>query len=486
MNLGLIVSFLAPALAGAAVTHGIWRRDARPDAPGDPRAGQLLVIALALPLGLGLCSCLFFLWLVVFGSPGAGFAVTELIVAAGLAVMLLRGGRARTVVSASTDRLANGAATVGAIARLLPYAVAAAGVCALAGFAITWLRNPHGEWDAWMTWNLGARFLFRGGEQWTLAFSDVLRHPDYPLLLQGSVARVWYYVGSDTAAAPGAIGFVFTAATVALTWSAVALLRSRSQAHLAALALLGTTFLVLHGASQYADVPVGFFFLAAVVLFWLHDWHPEANGFVVLAGVMAGLGGWTKNEGLLFLPALAAARCAAVWRLGGLRRSVREMTWFALGAVPVLLIVLYFKLQLAPSNYLFSPEDHGIEATLGRLLDWGRYRFLAGALITELRTFGDTRLAGPIWVVAAYLLCAGAVRRPIGEPALRMTFVTACLIAVGHFLVLLIAPGDMPRLVNASLNRLLLQLWPVVVFTCFMAAAALGERGQAALVPEQR
>jgi hypothetical protein len=40
----------------------------------------------------------------------------------------------------------------------------------------------------------------------------------------------------------------------------------------------------------------------------------------------------------------------------------------------------------------------------------------------------------------------------------------------GYVLVLVTAPDDFLRLLNRSVDRLLLQLWPTLVFTCFMIA----------------
>ncbi len=51
---------------------------------------------------------------------------------------------------------------------------------------------------------------------------------------------------------------------IGLASSTLGLLRSPSQGLLAGIVLLGTPFLIRHGASQYADVPLSFFFLATL------------------------------------------------------------------------------------------------------------------------------------------------------------------------------------------------------------------------------
>ncbi|MBN2438901.1 MAG: hypothetical protein JXL20_09920, partial [Deltaproteobacteria bacterium] len=58
-------------------------------------------------------------------------------------------------------------------------------IASLGSFIFAFLKEPHGKWDAWLIWNMHARFLFRGGEHWRDAFASGLdwSHWDYPLLL---------------------------------------------------------------------------------------------------------------------------------------------------------------------------------------------------------------------------------------------------------------------------------------------------------------
>jgi hypothetical protein len=38
-----------------------------------------------------------------------------------------------------------------------------------AAMVVHYTRAPNGEWDAWAIWNQKARFLLRGGHDWTQA-----------------------------------------------------------------------------------------------------------------------------------------------------------------------------------------------------------------------------------------------------------------------------------------------------------------------------
>src|SRR5438128_7423421 len=110
----------------------------------------------------------------------------------------------------------------------------------------------------------------------------------------------------------------FTFGSMGLAYGSLTLLRSRGQGLLAGIVLLGTPFLIKHGASQYADVPLGFFFLATLVLFSLREREAgDRNGLPALAGLMAGLAAWTKNEGSFFVLVVLVARIIAVPRGSG-------------------------------------------------------------------------------------------------------------------------------------------------------------------------
>jgi hypothetical protein len=428
----------------------------------------ILLGSLAVALGLGVSSCFYFLWLLIFGPGTPGLALVELgLLACIISIVLLVSKRAAHSPCApvgvpNADPRAP---------RLLFWGFAFACVCALGAFLAISLRNPHGEWDAWMTWNTLARFIFRGGDNWRMMFSDSssLRHPDYPLLVPSLVARGWRYASSELPVVPILLAMIFTFVTVALVCSALAVLRMRSQGLLAGLMLVSTPFFITHGASQYADVPVGLYLTATLVLLCLHDrYGASTKGFLLLAGLAAGLAAWTKNEGLLFLIALAVARSVAVGPVQGWRIHGREMRVFATGLLPVLLIIIFFKLQIAPSNDLISSSSQGMQSTVDRLMDSQRYTYIAKNFATMILAFGSNGFVSAGWLLLTYLVCIGLKRGNENTPGVRTGLLTLALMLGGHVIVYLTAPNDMPRLLESSLERILLQLWPGVLFIYFM------------------
>ena len=171
----LVAGTLVSLLAGLGLASRVCV--ARVSIPGTP---ALLLTSLATGMGLGVSACAFFVWLALFGPPSYGFAAAEfLVVGLVAAVAWRRLTRLPWLSARPVDRL--GWAWRGAV--IISIVVAAAS-CIVRAVSL-----PHGFWDAFMTWNVAARFLFRGESHWQDAFSPSFRHPDYPLLVPGAVAR---------------------------------------------------------------------------------------------------------------------------------------------------------------------------------------------------------------------------------------------------------------------------------------------------------
>jgi hypothetical protein len=199
-----------------------------------------------------------------------------------------------------------------------------------------------------------------------------------------------------------------------------------------------------------------------------------------MAGVAAGLVAWTKNEGLLILFVLILVRFFVVAAgEDGWKGAVKQILWLMAGLVPVLLVVAVFKMHLAPSTDLFI--DQNIQKIWVRLTDLQRYKAILYAYIHTGLTFTqgipDIRtgfrlnlgIAG-IVLLAVYLFLSGiSVERKEKGNILCVLIFT--LITLGsYFAVYLITPHDLDWHLTTSLNRLLLQLWPTIIFITFMAA----------------
>lgn len=432
-------------------------------------AGRIAALSLGTGIGFGLASAATFALLFIAGPSPAAIIITDSSI---LLITALFYVRHRSGLSG----LASGPALQQPAPNSRGLCVLAAGfivisIAAVYLFTSISLFLPEGYADAWGIWNLRARFLYRGGEGWQSVFSPLVTHSEYPYLVSASVFRGWCYAGRESVLAPILLGGIFTFAIPLLLLAAMAHIRSPIQGMLASLLLLGMPYFIYQGAGQYADTPLAFFILATLILVALHDRAGAASPrLLVCAGLAAGLACWTKNEGLLFLFALMSARVLSALLLHRTKNFGADMLYFALGLLPVLLVLVYFKIQ-APFNDLFSPSYSRLAAIASHLLSGSRYLYVLQKFIEQGLTF-HRFIVSPLPVLALYLLCMGARVQPQDRNFLLTAALCLCIMAVGYFFIYVITPRDLEWHIRTSLNRLLLHLWPAVVLVFFLIAKA--------------
>jgi hypothetical protein len=428
--------------------------------------GAIVLGSVSYGLSVGLGSCLYFGWLVRGRSDLADYRIFE--GAAWALVALLALGWALAARQRRREPLWTPLApsSWSRVHFALATGMAAATLCQIVMFALFYRIAPHGIEDAISIWNLRARFFFRGGEHWTDGFSPINWHGDYPLLLPCEVARSWTWANGESTLIPALLALSFPLATLALLTGSLGLLRGPSQGLLAGLVLLGHGYFFETAASQLADVPLAFFVLLAIVSLALayHEASSVRHRFVALAGLSAGLAAWTKNEGLLYLLILPA--CRMIFRAGQRSRwqQVSEVSAYSLGALPIVLLIIYFKARLAPFNDLLSAQSGA--RSLAKIFDSWRYLEI---MLWELKALWNI---GP-GLIPALGVYAWLLGRSAGRPA-RLAYlpVLAAIIAVCYFAAYLTSPHDLQWHLESSLERLLCHLWPAALFTFFVWVAS--------------
>jgi hypothetical protein len=337
------------------------------------------------------------------------------------------------------------------------------------------LKRPHGEWDAWAVYNMKARFLFRAGEHWRDVFSPPLEWAgqDYPLLWPAAVAGCWTLVGAETLIIPAVVAMLFTFGTVGVLISSLDILRGKTQGLLAGLVLLCTPYFITHGADQYSDIPMGFFYLSVLAQLTSRDeeWENDKR-LLALAGLMAGITAWTKNEGILFVVLVIASRFALTFRKRGIKDFIRQMVPFAAGVMPILMIVFYFKSTIAAQNGYLSPLE---ESNLfSRIMDFSRYRTIIDHFIRIGLNFGSWTV-NVIPLLGFYLLLVGVRIEEKRKRSVIASLGILSFMMAGFLIIYLISSRDLTWLIVTSLERLISQLWPSLVFIFFLVVKTPAE-----------
>ncbi len=456
-----LLAILLSTFIGFAFVSAIW------EAARFCRFSFWIKLSLSIGLGFGITSLDFFFSLPATRLPSRFFIIVEVV---SLLVVLWAWSICQSQ-SVHRSRLdGDSVKEAGMIRAILLVIFCALVVTSVSKYTTDTICSFNGGWDSFTIWNLRAEYLFRGGPLWKNAFSSLLgHHPDYPLLLSASVARLWRCAGGETLFGPQILAFLFTFATLGLLVSSLAALRGPTGAIIGGSLLLICRVFTIHGSEQYADVPIGFFYLATIVLLCLSETpgQREQRGLLLLAGIAAGFAAWTKNEGILFLLAFFGAYMASSLLFANGRGKTfpfRELLSMMMGLSPVALTLLYFKLTLAPTNDLVAGQ--GVHETIAKLADITRYALTGKAFLTEFFYLQGVPLA----LLPALAMFFGVDLSRFKGVGVRTAIFTLFLVFSGYFFAYITTPWPLKWHLDTSLERLFMQLWPGAIFLFIMVA----------------
>ena len=434
----ILLALLAIALPGAGlVAWGFAERAAT-------SADRALRISIGAALGLGTWSAAY----AAARMTGVSFAAKDVfLVAVGAALLFASRGRPRATEAPGEP----------APPWLWALFLAACAISIGAFIEHDW-RFPDGGWDAWMIWNLRARFLVRDPDL-RAAFSPNLllgAHADYPWLIPGAVAQGFSLAGTETKIVPLGIAVAFGVAAVSVISLTVTRLHGARWGLLAALAILTVPAFPIFVSNQQSDIPLGVYLgcaSALIVLACARAERPPPR-MLLLAGFAAGLGAWTKNEGALYTACLGFGVLART-------RDPRGTLAFIAGAVPAGLLLLGFKLFYAPANDLARlSTSAGLIAHALDPLRWGELLLYSLRRVVFFQAFA-------LFLVAEVIVLAIWVRRLPATP-----LGTAMFLAVAAFAaVYLLQPHPLKWIFRMSVDRLILQLWPAAVLATLLPLA---------------
>jgi hypothetical protein len=369
---------------------------------------------------------------------------------------------------------------------MLGLAVAVGVVAVCAAIAGIVEKSPYGAWDSWAIWSVRGKFLAAGTEFWQNAVDPGFRmsHPEYPVLLSSYLGWAWRVAGLETVGIPQGTAFAYLLSLVGMTGAGVAMLRRTSLGLMAILVLLSPIVMVTVPASLYADLPMGVVSLAGGLLLLLGASGAGTVRLFVVAGVFASYCAWMKEEGLLHLLVLAllAAGMSASFR-AKLAGWWKPGLAFFLGALPLGLSLWWFRIAFAPSTATRFAEsasrrgESGGTSMISRALDLSRYGEIVEQIWALVATLGDL-LTHPMLLLLAAGLLLGCRREHLrGRTVLGATTMLALL--WGGYLASFVLLGGRPgSILAASLHRIWLHTWPLLVVAVFLSVNAPEEHAE--------
>jgi hypothetical protein len=458
----LAAGLLLPCLGAAPITRRLFL--------GRDLGSLLERLAASMAFGLGATSVGFFLWRFTNG-PLNQYVYVEAVATVACILFALRLRRQTQVAGVPpTPRV--------------PRSIVAATTCCVvvslfsASYLVKsrFIETPEGDWDAWAIWNLRAAFLASSSPTWRTGFSPALAatHPDYPLLIPGTVARLWVITGEVNPNAARAVAAMILAAVV-LSLSGSLLRRGGAVVGAAGLSLLLVPEYVQSATSQCADVPLGLFVLLACSFLA----PPTTATRTVGAGVACGLAAWTKNEGMIPALVVPLLSILVAIRRNGYAAALERARLMAIGLTPMLIVIAVFRIGVASNPDLLS----GIAGSspIAKLGDAERH-FAVGQFMTAYLVghWGGWLLLSPSWVVAGWLVAA-MVRRRRQSDAVVVGTITVVTIFTSYYLIYILTPYELNWHMQTSWPRLLTHVWPTLVRTAIVWATedSSASRGRA-------
>lgn len=465
ITLSVIAAACAIGLTGAGIASWALAETPSPQLGYFNWIAFLLRLSVGLAVGLALWSASYSAVLFCFGSTAAFRIAKDVILALiGLSILVSPSkgtrateSRARPAPTRAGYRISS--AVLGTIFLLSTFGAAFS-------FLAATNAAPEGGWDAWAIWNLRARFLARSGDEFAAAFSPAISwtHPDYPLLLPGLVAQVWIIVCHEPTTVPAVVSFTFLLISLGTMVSGISSLKDTCTGSLAGLVLISAPIFVQQAASQYADVPLAAYQLIACMTLVLacesSIYRPRR--LIMLTGFMAAAAAWTKNEGILFFVSLAVA--IGILPFFHASRDATRMgllKCYLLGALPLLVLIAYFKWKYAPANDLASDAPRRLIAQCTDL-----ERHLAILRSAKLHML-DSRKWNYFVLVLPFFTVACGCRKHLPRSFVPLS-VAAGLVSLGFYGAYLVTPHDINWHLDHSIDRLFVQMWPIVVLTLFL------------------
>lgn len=235
------------------------------------------------------------------------------------------------------------------------------------------VRFPEGRWDAIAMWNFRAKFLALGNDSWNRMYFDTYdySHRDYPLFLPCIVARGFNYVGKIDTIISSFFSWFFTLLCFILPYLYLKKLKNKYYSVLAICILSYSPTIFHYGCVQYADIPLGLFFLISLYEFII--WNSESKYLPWIGMLFAGLGFWTKNEGIPWFLFYSLIIIYCLFKNeNNLMSSIKKYFKIIVALLPIFISVLFVRYFAHSENDIIF----GLGSRLKQIFEIERYKII--------------------------------------------------------------------------------------------------------------
>lgn len=438
----IYLPFAISFLIGYFILHILFRKEKKVYWP--------VFITLAFGLGLGVSAVITLLSYVIFNQLQSGFLIlTHLILLLVLFIQHLIYALKNKTYLIDQKTLFNNLAPIFLLS--------------LISFPL-WYQShfyANGGWDAWTVWNLKAKFLFLGGENWQHMFDPVLWRSSqfYPLLQPLINVWGWIATGEVTHTTTVLTSFFFTFLSMSLLFFALRDYTKSYASIVPALVLLSLPFFNKLSLSQYTDNTVGYYLLA-IIYCLIQSKERNSAAFSLIAGIFCGFLSFTKTEGMVAAVLLIGLGVAFIYWKNKNQNYKKIIIPFLLGALIAFIPTIYFNVVYAPPNQTF------INGLVSEMRPVSFYRMKVIFAFYFLELFYWKGNWNGLWIV----LCLGVLfsgRRCLNPKIIIFPAFFLCYFSITTFYYYINTYFKIDWWLQVTLHRIIFALLPAVLFWVF-------------------
>jgi hypothetical protein len=290
------------------------------------------------------------------------------------------------------------------------------------------------------------------------AFTNMFPHPDYPLNIPLFQSFIYIALNSLNDQLVKVIFPLYFLAVVVMLYYAIRRFAGHTYSLVFTFVLASIPQFNAYAANAYLDLPLAYYSFASAI--FLFEWLRERKSFALLAlsAVMAGLAGWTKNEGLLYCVV------SVLSMLVFFMFNFEKMKWrYVIGMVLYAAIIF---LILAPWMYIRT-RYHLVNTDVGAIslnpLHILRQSHRLGPIFYEFQK----QIFGPkkwniFWIAVLAAFALNFKKSFTGT--LRYITIFLVFTVSGYIFIYLISPIDINFFLQKTWSRFLVQFLPIAVY----------------------
>ncbi len=165
------------------------------------------------------------------------------------------------------------------------------------------LIKPIESYDAVAIYAIKAKIFYLAHSipaDYFTRIAGLFPHPDYPLSIPLAETFIYTFLGTFNDQLVKIIFPLFFIGILVMLYFAIRRFASRAYALLFTFILASIPQFNSYAANAYQDLPLAYYYFTSAI--FLFKWIEERDRFqyLLVSAIMAGLAGWTKNEGMMY------------------------------------------------------------------------------------------------------------------------------------------------------------------------------------------